>query len=86
MYENVKSVNHSLKKAPIEERSAIHQFLRCLSVCHSVVVEMDPKTRKRTYQASSPDELALIDGAKSCGYEYQKREMSKITVFNEWKN
>ena len=35
-----------------------------LAVCHTVVVDKDPKTGETVYQASSPDELALTMGAK----------------------
>ncbi len=38
----------------------LNQVLRHLCLCHSVII--DPKNGK--YNSSSPDELALIDGAK----------------------
>ena len=31
-----------------------------LAVCHTVMVDKDPDTGKLKYQASSPDELALV--------------------------
>ena len=42
----------------------LYDFFRLLAVCHTVVVDKDPKTEEILYQASSPDELALIQGAK----------------------
>lgn len=42
----------------------LYNFFRLLAVCHTVVVDIDPRTGEVTYQASSPDELALIQGAK----------------------
>ena len=38
----------------------LYNFFRLLAVCHTVVVDKDPKTGEVIYQASSPDELALI--------------------------
>ena len=43
-----------------QEGQALYNFFRLLAVCHTVVVDIDPKTGETTYQASSPDELALI--------------------------
>jgi len=44
-----------------------------LGVCHTVVVDKDPLTGEITYQASSPDELALIQGAKQGGLVLAER-------------
>lgn len=47
----------------------IHEFLTLLAVCHTVIPEHDENDPgKMTYQASSPDEAALVDGAKRLGY------------------
>ena len=45
-----------------------------MAVCHSVIV--DPRTRK--YMASSPDELALVEGAKDQGFTFVNRDAQKI--------
>ena len=37
--------------------------------CHNVIIEQDEKGNKK-YNASSPDELAFINMAKYCGWEY----------------
>lgn len=39
-----------------------------LAICHSIIIEK--KNDKLTYNASSPDELALVNAAKFCGFEY----------------
>ena len=45
--------------------SDLYNFYRLLAVCHTVVVDKDPMEKDGiTYQASSPDELALIQGAR----------------------
>lgn len=69
-----------------EEKEKLHEFVRCLAVCHLVVVDEDLATHKLTYQASSPDELALIKGAKLCGYTYVNKVIGEVRVQNEWAN
>jgi phospholipid-transporting ATPase len=41
-----------------------------LSACHTVIV--NPKSG--TYNASSPDELALVNGAKQLGFEFKHKD------------
>jgi phospholipid-transporting ATPase len=55
-------------------------FFKFLSVCHTCVVEKN--TKDRQYQASSPDELALINGAKQIGYEFIDRTDTEIYIRN----
>jgi phospholipid-transporting ATPase len=43
-----------------------------LSICHTVIVENN--NGKVTYNASSPDELALVNGAKFLGYSFKCRD------------
>ena len=38
-----------------------------LAVCHTVMVDKEPNTEKLKYSASSPDELALVQGASDVG-------------------
>ncbi len=47
------------------------EFLLCLSLCHTVIVEEDPKTNATIYNSASPDELALVQFAKYSGWEYK---------------
>lgn len=44
------------------------EFLRMLAVCHTVIPEV--KDGKMIYQASSPDEAALVAGAELLGYRF----------------
>ena len=50
-----------------QERSACQDLAVVLAVCHAIVI--DPKTGK--YNASSPDELALVEGAKRMGFTFE---------------
>lgn len=69
--------------SPNANGEKLYNFFRLLSVCHTVVVDVDPMTNETTYQASSPDELALIQGAKQCGMVLCERSQNFIKVFNE---
>lgn len=50
------------------EREVINEFLTLLAVCHTVIPEV--KEGKLHYQASSPDEAALVAGAEQLGYQF----------------
>ena len=43
-----------------------------LAICHTIVVE--EKNGKTFYNASSPDELALINGAKYFDFVFKTRD------------
>lgn len=47
----------------------IENFMLHLAICHSIIIEK--KDGELVYNASSPDELALVNAAKFCGFEYR---------------
>lgn len=51
-----------------ETARVIREFLTLLATCHTVIPEY--KNEKITYQASSPDEAALVQGADVLGYTF----------------
>jgi len=53
------------------EREVIKEFLTLLAVCHTVIPEI--KDGKMVYQASSPDEAALVAGAELLGFQFHVR-------------
>ena len=55
-----------------ENYKNIHNYLEHLAVCHTVVAEA--KDGKTLYNASSPDELALVNAAKYFGYFFKGRD------------
>ncbi len=61
----------------------LYNFFRLLAVCHTVVVDKDPQSGEITYQASSPDELALIQAAKQSGLVVKERTQTIMKVHNE---
>ena len=65
-----------------DEGRRLFDFFRLLAVCHTIVVDKDPKTNEVLYQASSPDELALIQGAKQMGLVLQERTQQFMRIHN----
>lgn len=58
--------------------AVIHEFLTLLAVCHTVIPEQ--RDGQVTFQASSPDEAALVAGAQSLGYEFFVRKPRSIFI------
>ncbi|KIK09858.1 hypothetical protein K443DRAFT_671169 [Laccaria amethystina LaAM-08-1] len=61
-----------------QERNVMHEFLTLLAVCHTVIPEV--KDGKTVYQASSPDEAALVAGAELLGYQFHTRKPKSVFV------
>ncbi|BGP28306.1 aminophospholipid translocase [Rhodotorula toruloides] len=61
-----------------ETSKVIEEFLTLLSTCHTVIPER--KDEKITYQASSPDEAALVQGADVLGYTFTTRKPQSVFV------
>ncbi|OJA14910.1 hypothetical protein AZE42_09450 [Rhizopogon vesiculosus] len=58
------------------EAEAAREFMTLLAVCHTVIPEVrDGKTH---YQASSPDEAALVAGAEVLGYQFHTRKPRSV--------
>ncbi|KAK4140322.1 uncharacterized protein C8A04DRAFT_39979 [Dichotomopilus funicola] len=58
---------------------AIDQFLTLLAVCHTVIPERDEADNIK-YQAASPDEGALVDGAVQLGYRFFARKPRAVII------
>ncbi|KDN46965.1 phospholipid-translocating P-type ATPase [Tilletiaria anomala UBC 951] len=56
----------------------IDEFLTLLAVCHTVIPER--KGNKVVFQASSPDEAALVAGAECMGYQFVTRKPRSVFV------
>ena len=57
----------------------IQEVMLHLAICHTVVIDKN----KGVYNAASPDELALVDGAKAEGYEFVGREADNVIVIRD---
>lgn len=55
------------------------EFLTLLAVCHTVIPEYTDDG-KLIYQASSPDEGALVKGARQLGYTFTTRRPRSVTI------
>jgi phospholipid-transporting ATPase len=64
-----------------KSREAMNQFLTLLAVCHTVIPERDEeKPMNIKYQAASPDEGALVEGAALLGYRFVARKPRSVTI------
>lgn len=62
-------------------QTPIHHFLALLSTCHTVIPERrDEKPGEIKYQAASPDEGALVEGAVMLGYQFTARRPRSVTI------
>ncbi|CAI7637393.1 unnamed protein product [Penicillium palitans] len=72
-----KTLRGNLQSHP--SQNAIREFLTLLATCHTVIPERnadDPNVIK--YQAASPDEGALVDGAASLGFRFTNRKPRSV--------
>ena len=65
----------------------LKEFVEALGVCHTVITE--PKVAKNgkpyvAYNASSPDELALVNGARHLGFGFRERDEDGNMVIDSW--
>eukprot|EP00127_Corallochytrium_limacisporum_P000959 Clim_evm43s33 gene=Clim_evmTU43s33 len=59
----------------------IREFLTHMAVCHTVIPEVDPHDETRiAYQAASPDEGALVEGAKHLGFSFNTRLPDRVRI------
>ncbi|KAI9280041.1 hypothetical protein BY458DRAFT_430915 [Sporodiniella umbellata] len=59
--------------------TTINEFLTSLMTCHTVIPETNQKDETIVYQASSPDESALVNGANNIfGYKFIARRPHSI--------
>lgn len=74
---NFNKLRENLHSHPTQ--NVIQQFLILLATCHTVIPERAPdEPNKIKYQAASPDEGALVDGAASLGYRFTNRRPRSV--------
>ena len=85
--ENVEfiDINNSFSKDVKDEnkKNLINEFLLCLSLCHTVLIDNKKKKEKGVleYQCSSPDEKALVYFSRSQNYILKNKSLDdKITL------
>ena len=62
---------------------AIRQFLLTIALCHTVYPEETAENGAVSYQASSPDEAALVTAAQHLGFALVARDGRSVTL-KEW--
>ncbi len=60
----------------------IKNFFRVCTLCHSSIAEKNNNDYK--YSSSSPDEIALLNGASNMGYIFTNRTTDTIEVLNTY--
>ncbi|TPX31714.1 hypothetical protein SmJEL517_g05015 [Synchytrium microbalum] len=80
-YYDFKRLQDNRKNGSPQVREMLHEFLCLLSVCHTVIPETsEDEPGKIVYQASSPDEGALVKGAEMLGYIFTTRKPKTVTI------
>lgn len=74
-----KTLQKNLQEHP--SRDIMHHFLTLLATCHTVIPEQNSeKPGIIKYQAASPDEGALVQGACDLGYKFVTRRPKSVSV------
>ncbi|KAG0668053.1 aminophospholipid translocase [Maudiozyma exigua] len=76
-FEDMKERLHDPKD--IDEAHSIDIFLTLLAICHTVIPE-DMGNGQIKYQAASPDEGALVQGASDLGYKFIIRKPHSVRI------
>lgn len=72
----VKQLAKDIKQGKIEN-SIIFDVLTC---CHDVIVRSDPITKEKNFNASSPDELAILKFTTELGYDFEGFDDSSLEM------
>ena len=63
------------------------RFHEALGLCHTVIADVKETklgTQYVAYNASSPDELALVNGARHCGFFFKERDEDNNMICETW--
>ena len=62
----------------------LYRFIECLAICHTVIAEKKIVKGQECliYNASSPDELALVNGMRYFGFEFRDRDEDNNVVID----
>ena len=63
-----------------ENYEYIEKVLLLLALCHTIIIEK--KNGQTNYNASSPDELALVNAARFFGVKYEDRDEDNNLFIN----
>uniref|UniRef100_A0A8I4A4R7 Phospholipid-transporting ATPase n=1 Tax=Callithrix jacchus TaxID=9483 RepID=A0A8I4A4R7_CALJA len=71
--------DHSLMESIELGDPKVHEFLRLLTLCHTVMSE-ENSAGELIYQVQSPDEGALVTAARNFGFIFKSRTPDTITI------
>ena len=75
-----------LKDSSHPNNANVKRFIEALGLCHTVITDVKEKDGKKftVYNASSPDELALVNGARHLGFAFESRDDDNNMVCQAW--
>ena len=87
-----KSCFRHLENAEHKNNKTLRRFLEALGLCHTVIADKKekqveksgPPTKYIVYNASSPDELALVNGARHLGFAFRERDEDGNMICDTW--
>lgn len=88
VFENPGDVKRQITKKKFDDEKdqqttqILHEFCHHLSLSHSVMVDVNKELNTRNFLASSPDEIALIEGGKWGGYAFAARNAEYVGIEN----
>jgi len=65
----------------------LKRFFAALGLCHTVICDTKKDKQDKEfvkYNASSPDELALVNGARHLGFYFRERDEDNLMVCETW--
>ena len=72
--------NPNKSEQETQDFKACHEFFKLMAVCHTVVLDQDKATKKQIMQASSPDELALVQGSLDVGFKFFEKTSEYVKI------
>ncbi|XP_011147938.1 probable phospholipid-transporting ATPase IA isoform X5 [Harpegnathos saltator] len=75
---SVRDSSNPIDKKKAEQAAVLHEFMVMLSVCHTVIPEKVDDSI--IYHAASPDERALVDGARKFNYVFDTRTPNYVEI------
>lgn len=75
---NAALVGKKFKAFKRDKHCVVRDFINCLAVCHNVTPSIENEVK--VYQASSPDEIALVRIAESMNLELVERSVKEIVL------
>jgi phospholipid-transporting ATPase len=85
-FEDLKYDEH-IQDTSHENNASLKRFFEALGICHTVITDNKVDKEKNPYicySASSPDELALVNGARHLGFFFRERDADNNMVCDTW--